>query len=481
MPRDRKQIEIHTGLNKSAEEVGLSSSAAALHNCFVDVVDNHIVVNRRPGLKAFCDLGEAASVDGLYWWETQEKMVAYCNGKAFTIDDSSGSKTELTGSVLTAGKRVISDDNRTNVYAADQGVISKLTTSAIAALADGDAPQTASHLAFLDTYLLANNLNTNECHRSEVGTPDTWESNYFSAEAKEDNIKAILAENQELYLLGQRTLEVWHDTGASSPFERLPGGYVPSGTIAGYTFKWCADPVNTLVWLDNTKSLVALNGRMPQSLSGALDRYLQQDGYVLSDAAGDYFKTVGHPFYALHLPTQDETAVYDFKSGLWQNWSYYNSVSGDFERWRGNCVALAPAWGKLLVGDRANGKVYTLDQETYQDNSDTIKFLVRTGHIDRGDIGAWKRTNYVNFRAKKTGVAEGGATTVTLVVRYRNNGETTWSNDKTVTLSQVTGQTDYFGRLSRLGRYRTRQWEIYCTDNASVAILPPIEDYEVTY
>lgn len=477
--RRRDPIPIHLGLNKSVEEVGLETSSAALYDCVVDNADGNIVVSRRPGLKEFSDTGETASVDGMVWWPAQEKMVAICNGKGFTIDDSDGNNTTLTGSFFAAGERAVMDDFGTAIYGADGANINKITTSAVTEMADGDAPTTVSHVAFIDKYLLANEVDTRKCHRSDVGAPDAWSSNDFSAESKYDNLRAIGVENLEVYLLGDKTLEVWVDTGADSPFARVSGGYIPSGTIAPYSFKFCYAPVNTWVWVDHTKSLVALNGRVTQNLSTSLDRYLQQDGVVLTDAAGDFFRTLGHAFYALHMPTQDETAVLDFTSGLWGNWAYWDSVAGEHDRWRGNCVALAPEWGKVLVGDRANGKIYELDQETYQDNGDTIKMLVRTGHIDRGDIYAKKVCSRVDFRAKKT--VPGGGETIELKVRYRDNGETTWSSEKTVSLAAESGDLYYKGSLRRLGRYNTRQWEMYVTDNVSVALLQPIEDYEVFY
>jgi hypothetical protein len=479
MARQRNIIPIHLGLNKDVEEVGLEGSAAALYDCVIDVTGDSAVVNRRPGLKAFTDTGESAAIDGMFWWQAQGKMVAICNGKGFTIDDSSGTLTTLTGTYFTAGKRVTFADFATAIYGADQGVINKITTTTVSEMADADAPQTASHVAFLDQYLLANELLTKKCHRSDVGAPDTWNSNWFSAEAQNDYLRAVGVENLEIYLLGDRTLEVWYDTGASSPMARLEGGYIASGTVAPYTFKYCGPPVNSWVWLDHNKSLVMLNGRTTQELSTALSRYLQQDGLLTSDAAGDYLKSMGHSFYALHLPTQDETPVYDFKNGLWQNWGYWNTGTGEYNRWRGNCVAYANDWGKVLVGDRANGKIYTLETTTYQDNGDTMRLGIRTGHMDRGDFGAIKRTNYVDFRAKKT--APGGGATIQMKFRYRDNGETTWSNERTVTLSTASGETDYIARVRRLGKYKTRQWDFYVTDNAPVALKPPIEDYDLTY
>jgi len=88
MARQRNIIPIHLGLNKSVEEVGLSNSSAALYDCVIDVEGDNAVVNRRPCLKTFVDTGENASVDGIFWWEEQQKMVVICNGKTITIDDA---------------------------------------------------------------------------------------------------------------------------------------------------------------------------------------------------------------------------------------------------------------------------------------------------------------------------------------------------------------------------------------------------------
>jgi hypothetical protein len=479
MAQRREIIPIHLGLNKSVEEVGLKASSAALYDCVIDVTGDDVVINRRPGLKELCDTGESASVDGLFWWEPQDKMIVVCNSKVFTIDDSSGSLTELTGSYFDAGVRAIMDDAGTAVYGADKGKIKKITTTTVTEMADGDAPTEVSHVAFLDRYLFGNELGTYRFHQADVGDPDSWSSVINSAESKFDDIQAIGTENLELYLLGEKSLEVWYNTGADNPFSRLPGGYIHSGTVAPYTFTFVRDPINSWVWLDQTHSLVRLEGRSTASLSVALNRYLQTGDRNFLDAMGDTFKVLGHTFYALHLPTQNETPVYDFHSRLWCNWSYYDTQAGEHKRWRGNCVALAPSWGKVLVGDRLNGKIYELDEQTYQDNGGTLRMMIRTGHMDRGDIGAWKFTTSVEFRAKKTD--PGGGSTITAVLRYRNNGETTWSSEKTITLSAASGNLDYYARIRNLGRYRTRQWEIYISDNAPVALLPPIESYEITY
>lgn len=474
----RQIIPIHTGMMSAIDEVGLNQHAAKLHDCYVDVVGEQIVVNRRPGLKLFCDLGTDAAVDGLFWWEQLGQAVAVSNGASYRITDTSGSVASILGSFFTAGNRVTFADYGTRFFTADGGNINTINsdpTYGIIEMADVDAPTTVTHVATLDQYLLANETDTKKCWRSKVGQPLVWEGNYFSKEAQNDYIQAIAVENLELYLVGSKSLEVWYDDGVT-PFSRLPQGYIQSGTVAPYSFTYCGSPINTFVWLDQWRTVVQLAGRQTQPLPIGMNRYIQNNYTSITDAAGIFCYTNGHPFYILNFPTESETLVHDFVNGEWGVWSYWNSVASEHQMWRGNCGCLAPAWGKYLVGDRANGKIYELDSGTYQDDSGELRSLIRTGHLDRGDHGVWKRCNRVDFRCKKT--APGGGTTITLVVKYRDNGETTWSNEKTITLSAQSGETDYIASIRPVGRYKTRQWEIYCSDNAPVALCPPIEDFD---
>jgi hypothetical protein len=47
-----------------------------------------------------------------------------------------------------------------------------------------------------------------------------------------------------------------------------------------------------------------------------------------------------------------------------------------------NCVAIPTEWGKTLVGDRANGKIYEMTGTT--DDGDDIARVLVTDEIDRG-------------------------------------------------------------------------------------------------
>ncbi len=61
---------------------------------YVDEAEN---VNRRPGMYELCDLLTSASVDGLYWWSDQSKVIAISGGKAYEITKKDGSFSLLSG------------------------------------------------------------------------------------------------------------------------------------------------------------------------------------------------------------------------------------------------------------------------------------------------------------------------------------------------------------------------------------------------
>lgn len=426
---------------------------------------------RRPGLVELTDTGTGASVDGLYWWGNQSLALAVSDGETYKITASDGTFAQITGDSFQATTRPIFDNYGTNVYGANGEKIQRISTSVVDNMDDADAPTTVTHVAVLDRYLIANEASSGNFHYSDVGAPTTWSGNYSEAEGRPDNLNGLFVKNLELILTGTETIEAWHDDGVT-PFRRLLQGFIENGTPAPYSFKWCDEPVNAFCFIDRQHRVVRIDGRGVRSLNDSLDKYVQSYSTV-SDALGDFIVTQGHSFYMLNFPTEAETLVFDFNTNMWMQWSHYSGSA--YGRWRSNCHTFASAWGKNLIGDRANGKVYTLSPTTYTDDGDSIRTLLRTGHVSRGDSGIWKRCIRMDFRAKKVGT--GTSSNVVLTVRYRDNGSATW-NSKTVTLVPETTGTDYIGHINRWGRYKTRQWEVYSTTTVPVSFYVPVETYE---
>jgi hypothetical protein len=342
-------------------------------------------------------------------------------------------------------------------------------------MGDADAPTTVSHVAFLDRYLLANEIGSANFHFSAVNAPTTWDAEYAVPEAKMDDLSALLVEDLKIALMGEKTLEVWYDDG-STPFVREEQGYISRGTVAKYSFVWC-ESQNTFVWMDENRQVVMLNGLTPITLSGVMSKYIE--GFTsVTDALGDAVVIGGRPYYILSFPTEGKTLVVDFNSKQWYEWGYWKSATATYEKFRGNSFCYSPAWNITLVGDRANGKVYKFDTTNYDDDGDTLRAMVRTAHYNHGTEEKLKFSNKLTFRLKRTSVVSTDATP-DLLVKYRDNGSTSWKNEHTVTLQQI-GDTEFRASISRLGSYYSRQYQLVLSDAFPLCIVSMEEtfDYE---
>ena len=463
-----KKIPIHYGANKNIDEVGLTGMGAALMDGYVDELGN---VNRRPGLEELCDLGTGAGIDGIYWWDEQSMAIVVSDGETWKITASDGTKAQLTGDSFETDTRVKFANFGDALYAANGAKIMKITTTTVAEMADGDAPTTVTHPAYLDTYLLANSTGTEKYYYSVVGDADDWAGDYVSAETKKDNLTALEVMNMEIVLLGKRTFEI-HRNDGSTPFLREYQGFIESGTIAPYSLTWCGD---TWRWIDQERRVMRLEGRTPVLVSRTMNKYLQ--GFsTITDAVGDYITSSGRSYYVLHFPTEDKTMALDLENDYWYEWGFWSVANAEYNRWKGNCFTLATAWNYSLVGDKSTGIVYIMSDDYSDDDSNIMRTMVRTEHVTHDTAQIKKRSNKLTFRVKRASAVD-EASVPELLVKWRDDGSSSWKNEHTMSLGAV-GRTDFRGVIRRNGMYYSRQYEMYVTDDAPLLIVSVEEDFD---
>ena len=463
------KLPINLGANAAIDEVGLSTHGATLVDGYVDSLG---IVNKRPGLSSLLDFGTDRPVDGIFYWDRERAVVAVSNGNIYKITDSNGTYTNVTGDTLSVGNKVIFANYGSALYMANGGRIVKLgTTGTTAYLSDPDAPYDVSHVAVLDKYLIANDEDSETLYFSNVGTPDDWDGDFASAEARPDYNVALGVSDLELMLLGESTLEVWRDDG-STPFIREMQGFVQSGSVAAQSFQFCAD---FWMWLDENSRVVRLNGRTAEPVSNTLNKYVQTFGST-EDAEAEFMLVGGHPFYILQFPTEDKTIAVDLQNFSWAEWAHWDLTTAMYQRYLGRCSCYAPIWGLSLVGDRQNGIVYMANDSYADDNSSMIRTLIRTPHINHESMSRRKRSRKLTFWFKKTqDVAV--ASTPNFIVRWRDNGRTMWQREINVSLDPV-GQTSFRGTINRMGMYYSRQYEILMLDSTPLGLVFVEEDFD---
>lgn len=464
-------LPINYGPNKDIDEIGLGNYGAAAVDVYFDSMGN---VTRRPALVELADTSVAHGVDGLYWWDRQEKVIVVTGGRAFPITDSAGTLgTEITGATFESGTPVYWGDFGTALYGANGGQIIKIGTgTSMAVVADADAPTTVSHIAVLDDYLLALSTGTQQLHYADASAPDTWGGNWVSALAKPDLLKAIGAQNDIIEMLGTEVLEGWRNDG-STPFVKEPQYTVNRGTVAPYSFVYVEDQ---WYFLDHERKVVRLNGRTPEVISLTMNKYIQEFTTV-SDAVGGRTSFDGRPQYVLSFPSEGKTLAYDVYSGGWTELGKWNTGTSTYDQFLGQAFCVATKWNLALVGDRTTGKVYKLDNSVYEDGGSTMRSMVRTPNVYWDQPGLRKKSSRLDFYLKKASVAS-ESDSAQLIVKWRDNGATTWGTERTVSLGRV-GKTGFHGYLNRMGSYYSRQYEIALTDDSPLVISRVMETFRI--
>jgi hypothetical protein len=291
--------------------------------------------------------------------------------------------------------------------------------------------------------------------------------NEFSVDSSPDVLVAVIANNQQLYLLGSKTIEVWAaDPGAASvsgAFSPISGRAVNVGCTAPGTVVRLATTFLFLGANDQGDGVVySMENESPTRVSThAIEHRLQQLG-DLSTATATAWQEDGHYFYALNLPGADTTYVYDMTAKIWSE--RQTLIDGVMGRWLTQTHCFLN--GEHIVGDYRNGKMYVLDQNFYFDGTYPIRKMKQTAHSTNGMAWTFYKTLQVDVQP---GV---GSLTVDprVVLRTSRDGGFTFGNPIYASMGKV-GEYRWRARWQRLGRGRDVVFQVFCDDACPVVFL----------
>lgn len=230
-----------------------------------------------------------------------------------------------------------------------------------------------------DNYFIYTRPGTQQFAVSDLLSPITQPLSFASKFTSPDNLISLIADNGQLYLLGEKSSEVWSDQGTFPvAYQRIPGTSTQQGIIAPFSvarvgnyFAYVSQNIRGL------NQIVLINGYIPQRISThAVEQSLLNK--FTADAIAYTYQLEGHEVYVVSFPTIDITWAYDLTTGLWHKWLWLDD-NDTLHRHRSNCAAVFQ--GIVVVGDWENGNLYKLDPENYTDAGGTIKRLRRAPHL----------------------------------------------------------------------------------------------------
>jgi hypothetical protein len=326
----------------------------------------------------------------------------------------------------------------------------------------------AGTITFIDSYFVVNKVDSGQFNISAQNDGLVWAAlDFATAESSPDNLVRVINAVGQLWLFGERTTEIWTNTGDSVfPFERISGAKMETGCAARDTVL----AVDTSVfWVGRTEQgtgvVYRAKGFTPLRISThAIEEKLQEAG--TSDLRAWSYQQDGHLFYAITGGALETTLVYDLATELWHERAYLNE-SGQLEQHLASCCMFA--FGKHLVGDRRNGNIYEMSQEFFSDNGEEISSQRIFTHLSDED----KRIRY----NKLTVVLESGIGTATgqgvnpiMNMALSKDAAKTWSDEFPADMGR-TGQYWVKAQWRRLGIAEVLTFRISITDPVKRALI----------
>lgn len=313
---------------------------------------------------------------------------------------------------------------------------------------------------YLNGYFIALAPDSNRIYASNLlDGASTWpDLDYTERIQGQDRAMAVYAFDGNLWVLGQRTTEVYYPSGAEGfPFSPIQGGFISQGIWARYSVLDVDSPRGKLlIWLSANDAgkavVVAAQGyNDPTRISTYAIEYAISQMATSSDAAAWKYQEGGHSFYVLYFPSASQTWVYDATENEWHQRTFLNGGNPTAQlQW---CGAQAFAGGKIYVGAAASGYIYEQSLSFFLDDASAIR-RVRTAPSLSDNL------NWTLYRYFQIDMQQGVFSVAPIVTLYKSDdGGYTYSAGRNVTGG---GSAAYGTRMrwNQLGRSRKRVFKL---------------------
>ena len=327
--------------------------------------------------------------------------------------------------------------------------------------------------AFLDGYFLALDTDNSKFYISNLNDLNTWDTglDFARRSLAPDPWRSMIVYGRYIWLFGERTTEIWQDTGERFPFAPIPSALINYGIAA----PWSAQIVdNSLVWLARNEAgricVIRANGTQIETISTRAVELAINSYSDYGDARADTYSEAGHDFYVLHFDDSDATHVWDAKSNLWHDRGTWDSSARKFTASRQRFPVYAFRELRCLdsgtnqpVGVGNPSQLYQMGISHTSDIGGGVIRRVRRAPALQAEN---RRIFYSKFELDLEpglGAVSGQGEDPQVMLRVSNDGGKTWGSE----VWRSAGKLGEYGkrvRWLRLGSGRRRVFEVAVTD-----------------
>ena len=324
----------------------------------------------------------------------------------------------------------------------------------------------SNRVGYLDGYFVFAKPDSQVFYVSAIDDASDLDAlDFASAESSPDNIVSLIVDHREIWLLGQKTTEVWFDAGTPDfPFARNQGAAAEVGCVACFSAQKIDNGIMFLGRDRNGAGIVyRTNGYLPQRASTLAVEEALQASTDISAAVAYVYQMGGQTFYCINAPGVPSTWCYTVAAGTWHECCDVG-VSGEFEAHAAEHHGFL--LGLHLVGG-ADGNVYRMDATVNTFNGRPLK---RT-RISPNDVTPMRdRVQYSRFILDCTSGLAASGVAPQVGLSWSDDGGLTWG-DPVLRSTGLIGE--YINRVQwdRLGYARDRVWRVDFSDDAPFSIV----------
>lgn len=420
-----------------------------------------------PGLTKMFSFGDTPC-RGLYAIGTLRYAVHRNNFYSIANDNT----TTLLGTLSTSAGRVSISDNGVQIIIVDGttgapggGYIWNLNTLTFTKISDVDFPG-GDTVTFMNGYFIVNKPNSGQVYYSALYDGLSWDAlQFFTAESNPDNLIAVLANNGQLQLYGDKTTELWGDSGALDlPFARIGAAAIEWGLAARWSLCKFMDAIIFLRKnrLGQSQVCVMDSGVAVAVSTPSLDMIFQNYSAV-SDATAFAFMVSGHPIYQINFPTANESWQYD---GLSKEW---HKVSSDVYGNRNRAEIQYNHQNYSFVSDYADGTIYQLDPNAYTDNGIAVAREVISRYQTANNN--WSVFDELQIVMESgVGLTAGQGEDPQIMLQVSKDNGKTWGSELWRSFGKA-GENRRRAVWRKLGRSRTWLFKIRITDPVKTVFI----------
>ena len=416
----------------------------------------------------------AQVLKGLYVAEGSSAVYALFNGSLRLIN--AGVVGTPLG-VLTAGDFNVMTSGRTHLVltTGSAAYAYNFSTTVFAQITSANLEPSPTWCAYLAGRYIFGSANGDQFQWSAQDDPYTIDAlDFATAESSPDGLVRGVVYREELWLFGQRSIEVWRaSANPDSAFERNSGVSIDLGLMAAGSVS-IVD--NSLLWIGADRNggavVYSASGYAPTRISNHAIEERLASSTAIYDATAYCYQWKGHPFYCLNAPGLDTTLVYDIRTGLWHERADF--FNGEVSQHRITHHVYSPLNQHIFGGSLtshptlSNRSVfYTASDDVYTIAGDTLCRERTSPHY------ATPQLNRIAYERFRLDCSVGGIVTGDKYAQlsYSDDGGYTWSDSLLQRSLGATGERRVMLQWTRLGMARDRVWRLRCTDDVFFDII----------